>query len=817
MQRELQLQLEKDADAAAASAKLTELRKAALEGDADLPRAARFISSAYGLIEEHLEQVKAQVNRGNGAKYKSWLRALPTDVAAVIALREVIAMCTSASHERPVLVQDLSINVGKLWETEVRVREAEKVNPVYMQRIHEQVKSNCTTSQSHLRRLYNVAYERVMKEEAASDLKKSDLVQIGKFGVNACLEAGIIEQHRGTSRNGIIVYFTLSEETLEFLTQYSLKDVGLVVDKMFGGMVCPPDDWTTVADGGYCSHRRKFVYPLLNLRKGRASERARMHDEFTAEKMPSVFACANYLQAQAFAVHAPAFAAIHRVWQAGGGVLGVPTKTGPVKPKSPVPEDWVRDSGTPEEQEAFSEWKRQAVLYYEKLREWRGKVREIGGFLRATQQYNGPIWFPVYADSRGRWYYRGTPNPQGSDLAKSVLHFSERKPLGNEGLFWLKVHIANSAGFDKERFEDRARWTEQHWDVIERALDEPENHADVWGTDAPWCMFSAAWELREAYRSGNPQGYASGIPVHMDATCSGLQHFSAILRDPIGGMYVNLYDDVGCGPKQDIYARVAGNALEAIKRDSEGGDEAVAQIASWWLTVGIPRALAKKPVMTYVYGATLRGTARHIEQYVADEMPGAEWPDPQQSFLYAQYAARKLFQGIAATVPAADNAMRWLREVAKQQPRGTRMEWRTPTGFLVQHDYQSYEETLVWLRSCGMTQTMVRNYTDGTNPLQMQNAISPNFVHALDGSHLTMTALRMKAGGLSMVGIHDSFGTHACDVAMMHRHIREAFVELYANRNILGEFLWDVHGIGEPPMRGTLDIHSVIDSEFFFC
>jgi DNA-directed RNA polymerase len=52
---------------------------------------------------------------------------------------------------------------------------------------------------------------------------------------------------------------------------------------------------------------------------------------------------------------------------------------------------------------------------------------------------------------------------------------------------------------------------------------------------------------------------------------------------------------------------------------------------------------------------------------------------------------------------------------------------------------------------------------------------------------------------------------------MMHRHIREAFVELYANRNILGEFLWDVHGIGEPPMRGTLDIHSVIDSEFFFC
>lgn len=220
--------------------------------------------------------------------------------------------------------------------------------------------------------------------------------------------------------------------------------------------------------------------------------------------------------------------------------------------------------------------------------------------------------------------------------------------------------------------------------------------------------------------------------------------------------------------------------------------------------------------MTYVYGATLRGTTGYVRDYVETELK-VKWPDELLSYKYAQYVAQRLFDGIARTVPAAEYAMIWLRNIAKAQPRGKRMEWTTPTGFVVQHDYQQFNEKKVFLRSCGVTSVMVRQAIDDTNPLQMQNAIAPNFVHALDASHLTLTALRMHDAGLDMVGIHDSFGTHPCDVDEMHHNIRAAFVELYQGRNILGEFLWDVQSIGEPPMRGTLDINAVMDSEFFFC
>lgn len=223
--------------------------------------------------------------------------------------------------------------------------------------------------------------------------------------------------------------------------------------------------------------------------------------------------------------------------------------------------------------------------------------------------------------------------------------------------------------------------------------------------------------------------------------------------------------------------------------------------------------------MTYVYGATLLGTTEHIEtMFTKEVLPeiGSQWLDELKTFEHCMYIAKKLFQGIAAAVPSAAQAMYWLRNVADQQPAGKRMTWHTPTGFWVQHDYQDYTDTRIKLRSCGVDQVTVRDWNEGTRAHSMKNAISPNFVHALDASHLTMTANDMHAHGLNMVAIHDSFGTHPCDVDQMHQCIRTQFVRLYSHPNLLAEFLWEVGGAGEIPIRGNLDLQDILDSEFMF-
>lgn len=52
-------------------------------------------------------------------------------------------------------------------------------------------------------------------------------------------------------------------------------------------------------------------------------------------------------------------------------------------------------------------------------------------------------------------------NHLGSDLCRGMLAFAERKPLGPEGLDWLKIHLANLCGKDKVRKEKpKNRWTD---------------------------------------------------------------------------------------------------------------------------------------------------------------------------------------------------------------------------------------------------------------------------------------------------------------------------------------------------------------------
>lgn len=814
--REQQLRYELESDAAVQAEHLQQLITAAESGDPSLPRASALIARMAGVVRNVLQTYTDTITRGKGALYKKWLRALPTDVAAVMSLRECIRQCGGLNGSSD--VQELTFELGRLWVLEVRIREAEKVNPVYMQKVHDQTEERGSTNLGHLRRRYSAVIEKVTQGQLSMDFSRSDYMHIGKFGVDACYEAGLLEIDRTYGKGGSVVTYRLAEDVREFLLGYDGSDVRRLISKADSRMMCEPDTWSNLGDGGYVSVRRKAAAPLLQVHKMRKSIRKDLLDEFTAEKMPLVFEAGNYLQSRAMQIHGPTRDAIVRVWNSGGGVLGVPKRDAPVKPEFPFGDDFDRESASEHEQALFQRWKRFTAVWYDEMRKWRSKVKECGSFVRSMGTESHPTWFPVFFDSRGRWYYRGSPNPQGSDMSKAVLHMHRKKPLGHRGLFWLKVHIANSFGYDKERMLDRARWTEQNWPSIERALDDPENHPDVWGKDAPWCMFSAAWELREAYRSGNPEAYCTGVIVHMDATCSGLQHFSALLRDEVGGMYVNLTDPMMCGPKQDIYGRVGTVALKAVQLDLESTDPAVRELAQWVIDVGIPRALAKKPVMTYVYGATLRGTASFVEYTMDKEiLPelGKTWLDPVLSYKHSVYIAKKLFQGVAATVPAADAAMRWLRGVAGQMPSGKRMQWRTPTGFLVQHDYQTFEDTRVRLNSCGVTQILVRDWTDGTDPVQMRNSISPNFVHALDASHLTLVALAMQRQGLDMVGIHDSFGTHACDVDAMQQSIREEFVRMY-DKNLLADFLWEVGGIGEVPSMGKLQLQDVLESEFFF-
>lgn len=815
-QIEAQLKREHTHSAEATAEYLRNLQDALAKGQIDnIPAAGRVIARLFTDVRDQLQVLVDTTARGPGAALRGWLRKIPVDTLAVLSMRTVLTSALRDNTETPATVQRIAHTLGRAIEQEALVQDAYRVNPVYVDRTWEYLHNAGTSSPGHIRKTMRAVVQNVLDGKFDGYLTNAEYIHLGKHGLDACLNAGLVEIVRGGLGDHTNVVYRVPEalyEVLAYIPQTGLSGAAHM-------MLAPPEPWTGAAGGGYYSDRMQVDFPLR-----RVNRRTRPHLRHTirdnvAQAAP-VLQCANYLQAQAFTVHRPTMDLVRRVWDQGGGVLGIPHRESPPQPEFPLREPWDKATAPPEEVEIFHAWKRKVHQWHTAKKDLRKAQQSIAQALRATVMRNeGPVWFPSFIDSRGRYYYRGLLNPQGSDIAKAVLHFHERRPLGTSGEYWLKVHIANCFGQDKARFKARAAWVDLHWEALCAGLDAPED-CDLYrdNHDAPIAAVAACWELREAKRyaaqHGSSAGYCTGIPVHMDATCSGLQHFSALLRDPVGGHYVNLLDSGG-EFKADIYRKVAEMAKARVLRDAANPAHKAQHIAALWADYDIPRDLSKKPVMTYVYGATLRGVAEFVAEYMDETQ--MELPEGVRVFEVAYYMAKTLFAAIEDTVPAAAACMRWLRQRASQADKNAPMLWCTPTGLLVEHDYRDYTEHRVALRSCGVTKIVVREELESTRGQRMQNAIAPNFVHALDAAHLTFTANALEAEGVAMVAIHDSFGCHPGDVQVMHKCIREAFVRLYKDFDPLAMLQQGIGQEATPPMQGNLDISEFRDSEFGFC
>jgi DNA-directed RNA polymerase len=375
------------------------------------------------------------------------------------------------------------------------------------------------------------------------------------------------------------------------------------------------------------------------------------------------------------------------------------------------------------------------------------------------------IYFPHQADWRGRFYAMPLYlNPQGPDYARALLTFANGQPIVNQAAAnWLAIHGANCFGNDKVTFVHRLWWT--FWaeeDILKCASDPVENR---WWAEAadPWQFLAFCFEWAGYQREGF--GFVSSLPIALDGTCNGLQHYAAMLRDEKSASAVNLIPPVSLDilssspfepfdpdseeelpplavePPQDIYQhvadRVAARIQEAdycawfasyrVKRASQilkkkPKDRPRAQLALDQASSSAPsdaqrlqnlarsgqvnRKMLKSPVMTVVYGATDYGRQKTLRAFLTDgrESKTQEplWPDvPGPVVAYL----REVVTGeIHKAVPAALIAMQWLCEIAKLVTNeDTAISWVTPSGFQIAQKYLNLETRRVETRLHGST------------------------------------------------------------------------------------------------------------------
>ena len=112
---------------------------------------------------------------------------------------------------------------------------------------------------------------------------------------------------------------------------------------------------------------------------------------------------------------------------------------------------------------------------------------------------------------------------------------------------------------------------------------------------------------------------------------------------------------------------------------------------------------------------------------------------------------------------------------------------------------------------------------DDVNRSRITTGSSPNFIHSLDAAALTKTVVRCMDGGMTdFAMVHDSYGTHSPNMHILSQVLREAFVEMYQENDVLQQLRDHAcYTIGDntlplPPPKGTLDLSKVLESQYFF-
>jgi len=152
----------------------------------------------------------------------------------------------------------------------------------------------------------------------------------------------------------------------------------------------------------------------------------------------------------------------------------------------------------------------------------------------------------------------------------------------------------------------------------------------------PFQALATCKEIIRAVDSGDPASYECSLPVHMDGSCNGLQHYAALGRDSIGGRAVNLCD---CDVPQDVYVFVMKRVIDLIAKEAATTPDvadplseslsiiekkALRNNAAAKLVNGlIDRGVVKRTVMTSVYGVTYIGARKQIQEKIEEKLEAA--------------------------------------------------------------------------------------------------------------------------------------------------------------------------------------------------
>lgn len=788
-------------------------------GRAEINPYARPIYRRYllPLIDAIKQSVASTGKAGRRKAHVALLKPLDPSSVAFIAVRTTL--CVLLGHVE-IDARAVGRNVGVAVYNELVFSMFESANPeLYWEIVKDIERRKSSDTRYKYRIIRDSANKRDMK---LPDWTTADREQVGLFLIEQLRLLGMVEVERN--------YITLSggrirEKFAIDLTNEALDIIGTVRNMVEVTMplhlpfIEPPKPWVAFNRGGYHTEAMRRLSPYC-ISAPRVKRRETL-EVYRHANLSKVRAAINHLQNVRWQINREMLKTVREIarYIETDEVLRQADIEAPARPEwLPAQKDEMSLEDMAEGQRVeFKAWKR-------RMRDWHNAKRARGTkfkrFYSATtvadrfKKYDA-IYFMYQADFRGRLYAVTTGvNPQGSDLQKALLRFADGKPLADaDAVRWFKINGANRFGIDKVPFAERIAWVDANAEGIIAAADDPVSHG--WWNEADSPLQFLAWAKEYAAWRRNPS-FVSHLPVGLDGSCNGLQHFSAMLRDEVGGRATNL---LPAAKPNDIYQNVADVvACKLTELRTDQLSELDQCFAQKWIAHGVSRKLVKRSVMTLPYGSTRFSCAQFI---VDDYLKEGEAREFQQNEYRqaANFLSHLVWESIKEVVIAASVAMAWLQKCASTLIRDgqSQIRWTAPSGFPVVQVYDKSECVNVNSLLLGGVRIKVGSATDKPDVKRHKNGIAPNFVHSMDAAHLTLTVNECEKAGIdSLAMIHDDYGTHAASAQKLYQIIRETFVNMYEQNNPLAWFRDHYDGLPSVPKAGGLDIQKVRQSPYFF-
>lgn len=666
-------------------------------------------------------------------------------------------------------------------------------------------------------KLFEFSIQSNQKTDKYLDLfNKVEKLEIGASLIDILIKAckkvnfNIIEHDYNSFKDHMVGILRLSDEegVLDMVTESKLLKKPIFLKDFNMPMMIPPKAWTAYSTGGFYFKKNTVV-----LQKDYPELRQYIKESDKLGKLDLVYESLDYVGSSAFAINNSVFDVFKTYFNSKKSFLGIPEAV------DETVEEIQRKAKLmdPAKKKIFLE------SFYNKY----GLRLYFSNIMSQAEAFsiNGDcFYFPHAIDFRGRAYPMTSGiSYMGQDCFRGIIWFWEGKKLGKEGLKWLKIQLANVYGLDKLPNSNKIQVVDEAIELIKDSAQNPIFGKGWWKRgDKPWQTLAACIELVKALNCKNPEEFVSHLPVYQDGSCNGLQHYAALGRDKDGGKEVNLIPGT---KKEDVYTRVLELVLEKLKKDLNGDLRKLDFILPL-----VDRQLIKQSVMTSVYGVTRFGMVLQIrsrfDEYYENEVKyrkldikeNLRLTDAQLEFLKdthnrhksAMYVTKLLVSALKDLFKNAKLIEEWLVHVSKIINRlidpefifltkslNERVErikkamvsviWTTKIGLPVVQPYRLTTKKTISTPLQKVTLNFNENHLSPVNKVRQRNAIAPNFIHSLDSTHMMLTSLAAKKNNVTFTSVHDSYWTHACSVSKLNVLLREQFVALYLECDIVAD------------------------------